>query len=132
MKKILVSLAMLALGVTGGCASLQRPTAEALSAVPVVQFGEDIPTSGDFILYFPAGKPIPVVASIKGSALSKEAENTLNVTLKKDIYAYKQWVSFDRKNWQQAEQVLAVKGEIIIPGPEHPKPGLMRLQIDLK
>jgi hypothetical protein len=132
MKNILVSLTIATLVGLGGCASLQRPTTESLSAIPVVQFGETVPANGDFILYFPAGKLIPVVVTIKGSALSQEAENTLNVTLKKDIYAYKQWVSFDRNTWQRGNDALGFNVEIKIPGPEHPKPGLIKLQVDLK
>ena len=132
MKNILVPLAMAVLAGLGGCASLQKPTAETLGAVPVVQFGKAVPASGDFILHFPAGKPIPVVTTIKGSAFSQETENTLNVTLKKDIYAYKSWVSFDRKTWQRGDEALRVNVEIKIPGYEHPKPGLIKLQIDLK
>jgi len=134
MKNILVPFAMAALALVGlgGCASLQKPTTETLGAIPVVQFGEAVPAGGDFILHFPAGKPIPVVATIKGSAFSQEAESTLNVTLKQDIYAYKQWVSFDRKTWQRGDDALGFNVEIKIPSPEHPKPGLMRLQVDLK
>ncbi|MDX1252044.1 MAG: hypothetical protein IDH49_07310 [Gammaproteobacteria bacterium] len=132
MKKILVFLAASALLVTGGCANLKKPTMETLDTVPVVEFGNDAPANGDFILYFPAGKPIPVVAAIKGSALAQEAESTLNVTLKKDIYAYKSWVSFDRKTWQRGDEVLGFKFEIKVPGPEHPKPGLMGFRVDLK
>lgn len=123
---------MVALVGLGGCASLQKPTTESLAAIPVVEFGENAPANGNFILYFPAGKPIPVLATIKGSAFSQEAENTLNVTLKKDIYAYKQWVSFDRKIWQRGDDALDFNVEIKIPSPEHPKPGLMKLKVDLK
>ena len=125
MNKNLVPLVLAVLIGLGGCASLQQPTTESLSAIPEVQFGDAAPASGDFILHFPAGKPIPVMASIKGSALSQEAENTLNVTLKKDIYAYKQWVSFDRKTWQRGDEVIGFKIEIKIPSPAYPKPGLM-------
>ena len=42
----------------GGCASMQ-PSAEALSKLPVVQFGEPVPAGSDHILFFPANKPIP-------------------------------------------------------------------------
>ena len=132
MNRILVVLTAAALLGLDGCASLQVPAAESLAAIPVVQFGEAVPVNGDFILYFPAGKPIPVVATIKGSALSHEAESTLNVSLKQDIYAYRQWVSFDRKTWQRGNDVLGFNIEVKIPGPEHPKPGLIKIQVDLK
>ncbi|TCV80115.1 hypothetical protein [Sulfurirhabdus autotrophica] len=132
MKSISLSFVILALIGLGGCASFIKPTPETLKAVPVVQFGKPTPANGDFILFFPAGKPIPVVTVIKGSALTQEAEHTLNVTLKKDIYAYKRWVSFDHKTWQRGDEALGINIEIKIPGPEHPKPGLIKVQVDLK
>jgi hypothetical protein len=132
MKSILFPFAVSALIGLGGCASLQTPAAESLAGIPVVEFGETPPAKGDFILYFPAGKVIPVVSSIKGSALAREAEATLNVTLKKGIYAYKQWASLDRKTWQPGDAVLDFDVDIKIPGPEHPQPGVMKIQVNLK
>lgn len=132
MKNSLLALTMAALLGLGGCAGLQKPTTAALDAVPVVQFGQAVPANGDFILHFPAGKPIPVVATVKGSAFSRDAESTLNVTLKSDIYAYRQWVSFDRKTWRHSDDVLDFNVDIKIPSPLYPKPGLITLQVDLK
>ena len=132
MKYAVRILMLLAFVGIGGCASMGKPSPETLGGVPEVQFGDKVPLDGEFILHFPAGKPIPVVASIKGSALSEEAESTLHVTLKKDIYAYKRWVSFDRKIWQRSDQVLGFNVEIRIPSPRHPQPGMMKLQVDLK
>jgi hypothetical protein len=114
-----------------GCASLQTPTAESLRSVPMVEFGTPVP-AGDFVLHFAAGKPIPVVASVTGSALAQEAESTLNVTLKQDIYAYKQWVSFDRVAWVRSDKALGFKLELKVPGPEYPKPGILKVQVDRK
>ena len=132
MKITLVSLALAIILMLGGCASMQAPTSEALTAVPVVEFGNAAPEGGDFILYFPAGKPIPMTTAIKGSALSEEAEITQTVKLKQDIYAYKEWVSFDGKHWQPSEDVLAIKADMMIPSIQHPKPGLIKIQVDLK
>ena len=75
---------------------------------------------------------IAALVGLGGSVFSQGAENTLSVALKKDIYAYKRWVSFDRTTWQKGDEVLGFNVEIKIPGPEHPKPGLIKLQVDLK
>lgn len=114
-----------------GCA-LQPPTAGELAAIPVIEFGNAIPKDSDFVLYFPAGKPIPIVTAIKGSALSQEVETTTEVSLKKAIYAYKEWVSFDGKRWQQGNDVLNIAADIKIPSVQHPEPGLVKLQVDFK
>jgi hypothetical protein len=132
MKINLVSLAMTIILGLGGCASMQAPTSEVLAAVPMVEFGNAAPKNSDFILYFPAGKPIPMTTSIKGSALSEEAETTQTVKLKQDIYAYKEWVSFDGKHWQPSEDALTINADMMIPSVQHPEPGLVKIQVDLK
>jgi hypothetical protein len=115
-----------------GC-SLHKPTAETLGKVPTVEFGQTAPATGDFILHFPAGKPIPITASVSGSALAQADQKTLTVTLKKDIYTYKEWVSFDRNTWQKSGDVLGFNLNIQVPSPEHPNPpGLMEMRVDLK
>ncbi|MBK8814169.1 MAG: hypothetical protein IPN42_01010 [Methylococcaceae bacterium] len=114
-----------------GCA-LQPPTAESLATVPVVEFGDKPPKNGEFVLHFPAGKAIPVVTSISGSALTESSESTSKVSLKKDIYAYKEWVSFDGKDWQKGDSVLNINADIKIPSVQHPEPGLVKLLVDFK
>ncbi len=115
-----------------GCSTMRKTSPDSLRGIPVVEFGNQVPELKDFILYFPAGKPIPVVTSIKGSALAQEAENTQTVALKKSLYAYKKWVSFDGQNWVLGEDVLSINADIKIPSVEHPRPGLLKLQVDLK
>jgi len=118
-----------ALLLASGCASVQ-PSAEALSKLPVVQFGEPIPAGSDYILFFPADKPIPTNVAIKGSIFAREAEQRLNVTLRRDIYAYKQWISYDRVNWLNGQQTINTEIQIRIPGYNHPEPGLVKIQMD--
>ncbi|MDH3310260.1 MAG: hypothetical protein OEM48_08590 [Gammaproteobacteria bacterium] len=132
MKNLLFALAVtILMGITG-CTVQEKPTPDTFINVPVVEFGNEVPAKGEFILYFPAGKPIPVVASIKGNALSLEAENTLIFKLKNDIYAYRDWVSFDRKTWVSGGETIDFNLEVKIPGPTHPKPGVMKLLMNLK
>jgi hypothetical protein len=113
-----------------GCASVQQPSAEALSKLPVVQFGETVPAGNDYILFFPADKPIPTNVAIKGSIFAKEAEQRLNVTLRRDIYAYKNWISYDRVTWLNGREAIKTDVQIQIPGYTHPEPGLMKIQMD--
>jgi len=111
------------------CASVQPPSAESLSGLPVVEFGGTVPTQ-DYILFFPAGKPIPVDVAVKGNIFAKDAEQRLDVTLRKDIYVYKEWVSYDRVTWRNARDAIKASGQMRVPGYKHPEPGLMKLQMD--
>ncbi len=115
-----------------GCASWQAPSAQTLSELPVIEFGDKVPTDKEFVLHFIAGKPIPTAVAIKGNIFSQEAEDQLNVKLRRDIYVYRDWISFDRVNWVDGNKALGVKVEIKLPGYEHPRPGYVHIQMDLK
>jgi hypothetical protein len=71
--KIVRALSASVLLVAAGCAS-QPPSADQLSALPVVQFGQPVPAGSDYVLFFPADKPIPVNVAVKGSLFAREAE----------------------------------------------------------
>jgi hypothetical protein len=126
--KIRVLLAACAL-LLGGCASVQ-PSAEQLSKLPVVQFGEPVPAGSDYILFFPADKPIPTNVSIKGSIFAREAEHSLDVTLRKGIYVYKNWISYDRVTWRNGREAIKTDIRVVLPSHAHPEPGFMRVQMD--
>ena len=112
-----------------GCASMQ-PSAEELSKLPVVQFGEPVPAGGDYVLFFPANKPIPTNVSIKGSIFAREAEQRMDVTLRKGIYVYKNWVSYDRVTWRNGQEAIKTDIRVVLPSHAHPEPGFMRVQMD--
>ncbi len=131
--KIHVSMmGAVALMTLSGCASWQAPSAQTLSGLSVIEFGDKVPTDKEFILHFTAGKPIPTSVAIKGNIFSQEAEDQLNVKLRRDIYVYRDWISFDRVNWIDGGKALGVKIEIKLPGYEYPKPGYAHIQMDLK
>jgi hypothetical protein len=112
-----------------GCASVQ-PSAEELSKLPVVQFGEAVPAGSDYILFFPADKPIPTNVSIKGSIFAREAEQRLDVTLRKGIYSYKNWVSYDRVTWRKDQEGIKTDIRVVLPSHAHPEPGFVKIQMD--
>jgi len=104
-----------------GCATWEsEPSAQALQGLPVIAFGQPVPAHNEYILHFPAGAPIRATAFIHGNAFEREAEEQLTVALRRDIYAYKKWVSFDRRHWVKAPEVLDVKVEVRLPGPNYP------------
>jgi hypothetical protein len=114
-----------------GCASLSRPSAEQLAALPTVEFPNP-PPAGDFVLKLPGGKPIATQVVIEGSALASGASHTLNATLPRDLYVYRDWVSEDGKSWKPAADLLRVEVAVTLPSHEHPKPGEIRVRVERK
>lgn len=128
-----VSLAILAatLGL-GACAGIP-PTASEMAAVPVVRYGNQAPAGGEFVLHYPAGAALPVVASVDGTLLGRSAQATLDVAVKRDVYVYRNWVSFDGKTWQSGNGAVDGEFRITLPGETDGKaPGSMSARFDLK
>jgi hypothetical protein len=74
------------------------PSAKVLSTVPIIEFGRPLPEGKDYVLHFPAGTPLPVAAVVGGSLFEHDDQATLHVTLKHDVFAYRQFASFDGQN----------------------------------
>jgi hypothetical protein len=115
--------------VAAGCAS-SPPSPQDLSRIPVVRFGEAVPAGKDYVLFFPPDQPIPMEVAVKGNIFSREAEQHLDVTLRRGIYAYKDWISYDRVTWKQGREVIKGNVQIMIPSYKHPEPGRIRIQMD--
>jgi hypothetical protein len=131
MKKMLVLSLMTAAGLAG-CAGFGSLKSEEVRDLPLVKFGDAVPANQDFILYFPAGQPIPTVVQIQGNLFDRSAEETVSVTLRKDIYAYKDWVSFDRQHWIKGNEALGLKVNIQVPSYRHPGPGSIKVEFNEK
>ncbi len=113
-----------------GCASMQAPSPETLSNLPVVKFGDPVPADRDYVLFFPPDTPIATTVSIKGSIFAKEAEQSLNVTLRRGIYSYKNWMSYDRVTWLDGRKALKTSVGTQFPGYVHPEPGWVKIRMD--
>src|SRR5689334_203069 len=116
----------------GACAGIP-PTGDEMAKVPVVRYGNPAPADGRFVLHYPAGAPLPVIASVGGSLMEQPAQAALDVALKRDVYIYRHWVSFDGKTWQAGDGVVAGDFRIVLPGEADGKaPGTMSASFDLK
>ena len=124
---VVTALALLALG---ACAA--PPDNARLNTLPVVDFGQSVPAAGDYILHFPAGKAIATDVAIGGNLFSQPARQVLKVKLKRDLYSYKKWVSFDKQHWLPSRDALAFKLDIKIPSYKFPHPGYIRLDLSEK
>ena len=127
-----IGLAVLGLAALSGCATTRVPTADALATLPVVTFGDPAPNHLEYVLYFPAGKPIPSETFVRGNALVRDAEGRLDVALKRDLYVYKGWASFDKKEWRPDRELITVAVLVKVPSPVHPRAGQLGVQIDFK
>ena len=130
MKRIYLLVAVLL--AISGCASVPEVSPEDLARLPLVTFGEPVPKDKAFILYFPAGKPISTLVTASGSLFENEAKHNLTVSLRKDLYAYKEWISHDRKTWVNGRKAIDAKVSIRLPGYEHPEAGFIRIEMDEK
>jgi hypothetical protein len=116
----------------GGCAGMGGPRSEDLSKLPLVTFGGSVPADREFILHFPVGQPIPTTVRIEGNLFERPANETMSVKLLKDVYAYKEWVSFDRQHWLKGEDIIGLKVSVRVPGYHHPKPGSIVVELNEK
>lgn len=108
------------------------PSSESLDALPVIDFGNVVPAGSDYILHFPAGKAIPTDVRIGGDLLEHPAQQTLTVKLNRDIYSYKQWVSYDKQHWVQGNDAIALKLDVKIPSYTYPQAGHIKLDVSKK
>jgi hypothetical protein len=115
---------------SAGVATAASPSYENLAKLPVIEFGEPVP-SGDYILLFPAGKPVTISVSIEGSLFSRTAATELTVAPSKQIMVFKEWASLDGVNWVPRGELIRSDVLVKIPGYNHPHPGQLKVQMDL-
>lgn len=128
--KTKIALLSLLIMVFSGCAT--PPSKSELDGLPVVEFGEAVPASGDYILYFPADQDIPTNVGIEGDIFQQPAQHVLKVKLKRDIYNYKEWMSYDKQHWLYGRDALGFNLDIKIPGYHYPKPGSIKINMSEK
>lgn len=130
--KTLSALLLAGLGLNA-CAGISPPSASEMAALPVLTYGQPAPAGQDFVLHYPAGTPLPVQATVTGSLLAREDKADLQVSLKRDVYVYKGWVSFDGKNWQRSQELVTGKITATIPGEADGRnPGTLAAEFNLK
>lgn len=98
------------------CAGLGGPNQAAIARLPVVAFGQPAPANTDFVLHYPAGSDLPIVAKVVGNMLARNDQATLTVRLKQDVFLYRDQISFDGKNWRHGQDVVGGKFVMGLPG----------------
>jgi hypothetical protein len=108
------------------------PKPDELAKVPHIQFGQPLPQGNDYVLHFPAGSSLPVAAVVEGNLFEHNDQATMHVTLKRDVYAYRQFVSFDGVNWQPYHKMIDIRLELQIPQKDGVNAGIVRVKVNQK
>jgi hypothetical protein len=137
MTRRLIALPLLSTLMLGACASLTGPSSDEIARLPVVNYGQPAPATGEFVLRYPAGVDLPVNAKVLGTLLEKSDEAVLKVRVKRDVYAYKDRASFDGKTWHPSHKLVGGRFTISVPGERNGRvdaqsPGELSAEFNLK
>jgi hypothetical protein len=86
------------------CGAISPPAALMDGKMKVVEIGSGKPDTDNYVLHIPAGVQFPLRLFVHGSLLEKELDLTKKISIKRDIYLYRQWTSFDGKKWLKPEE----------------------------
>ena len=134
MRHLLLPL-LLASASLAACSSLPHgpaPTAAETSKLPLVTLGQPLPPGDAYVLYFPAGTPLPIRTVVDGSVFAKGEESTLHVVLKRGIYGYRRYASLDGKDWVPWNQMLDTQFHMHIPGKDGKDAAVLHLQMNVR
>ncbi len=131
MKLVRILIAAITCSVLTACAGMPPSTAE-LAKVPQIQFGQPLPAGNNYVLHFPAGTPLPVSTVVDGNLFVHEGQSMLHVTLKHDVYVYRQFASFDGINWHPAHKLIETQLELQIPQKDGSNAGMLHVKMDQK
>ena len=101
----LLSALSLSVGLVG-CATLASAPPADLKPVEVGSVSNEAFDRDNTILYFPAGKPLPLRVVAKGSIFKKTIDQVETFVLKRDVYVWRSRVSFDGKHWLDSDDAF--------------------------
>jgi hypothetical protein len=120
---------VIACAALSACACFPPSSAE-IAKAPQVRFGQPLPKEGDYVLFFPAGTPLPISLVVSGNLFEQEQQVTLHVTLKRDVYVFGHFASFDGKNWSRGHKLIKGELKLEIPQKDGSNAGLLRLDMN--
>ena len=125
---LLVTASFLAMA--GGCATVSTPWQEQVRSYPLIGLGDPKPADGNYVVHLPAGKPVPTKIFLKGDLFAKETVQDVFATPKKDVYFYKDMVSFDLKTWTRTRAAIDIGWDVGIPSHKNPEPGYLKVIVN--
>ncbi|MDO8988030.1 MAG: hypothetical protein Q7U91_00185 [Sideroxyarcus sp.] len=102
------AIAVIAMFVLAGCASMQPAPTDAIAKLPIIRVGNPPPQNMEYIVFYPAGYTFPAKLKTAGSLFASEKLVETQVALTKDLYLYKYWASHDGKLWKNSHELLRV------------------------
>jgi hypothetical protein len=76
---------------------------------------------------------LAVLARVDGTLLEQASTANLSVRLKRDVYVFHGWMSYDREIWLPGSEALSQKFEVSLPGVVDGRtPGLLSTTYDLR
>jgi len=126
----LVLAAFLFCLIPAGVEAASSPSFSELAKLPVIRFGDPVPDK-DYILLFPAGKPISVDVTIEGSLFSDADHAKLTVTPVREVLVYREWASLDGVRWLPKSELIKSDVDVKVPGYNHPQSGVLKVRMDL-
>lgn len=127
--RLLIALSLLCL-LPAGVQAASSPSFADLAKLPVVRFGDPVPGK-DYILLFPAGKPVSIDVTIGGSLFSDSDHAKLTVTPVREVLVYREWASLDGVNWLPKGELIRSDVDVKVPGYNHPQSGVLKVRMDL-
>ncbi|HET7832750.1 MAG TPA: hypothetical protein VFK88_07275 [Gallionella sp.] len=108
------------------------PSPDEIAKVPKIRFGQQLPKDGNYVLFLPAGTPLPVSTLVDGNLFEHPSQATMHVFLKRNVYVYRQFASFDGKTWQSARNLIETHLELQVPKSDGSKAGQLHIKMDQK
>ena len=128
---ILVLIFLIACG-DWGCRHATSGWNDAVNQFPVVRVDAPLPKTDRYILQFPAGYRVTTMVLFNGNLFGDSAQQPLTVTFNRDVYVYKDWVSFDRETWVQADQAFDFTLDIQFPSYEQPRVSRIDMSLNVQ
>ncbi|MBK7417533.1 MAG: hypothetical protein IPJ38_23085 [Dechloromonas sp.] len=130
---ILITLPALLLS---ACAGLGSPTADEISRLPIVRFGQPAP-AGEFVLLYPAGSICRWSPKSMAVCLSNQTRRSSISRSSRIFFVYRDQVSFDGKNWHLGTDKIGSRFMFTLPGEKNGKrdaqsPGEMGAEFNLR
>jgi hypothetical protein len=110
-----------------GCATTQVSWQEQLRSYPLVKLGDPKPAGEEYVVHIPKGQPFATKLYIEGGLLESDVVQDVYAVPRKDLYFYKDWMSFDMTNWKRTRAALALDWDVGVPSWKNPKPGHLKV-----
>lgn len=130
MRRLAAAVTGVFLLAAAGCATTSVSWQERLKSYPVINLGDPKPAGEEYVVHIPKGVPFPTKVFIEGGLIDKDVVQDVYVAPMKDLYFYKDWMSFDMERWQKTRATLSIDWDVGVPSWKNPKPGHLKIIVN--